>query len=1044
MAILSSYALYVVAVNALLATSLFDRIVNQDPETVLIRYRTGWSLLPGRIHARDLSIRSSDSNVEWLLALDEVTFDVSLLAFAERRFEVTRARGRGVRLRARQKLDAWPDTAERAATLPPIEGYPAFSVRPAGPPSLERWDDAHYHLWTVRLEDVIAEDVREVWIDHGRFEGSARVSGRFLLKPIRAVEVGPAHVEVREGRVTHGAARVLAEDLAGAADLTIDRFDPRFVEDGIYRWITLQTELRATFADPATLPFATPGDVYVSGRVEARRLALKVERGVLTDGTRLELGAKRVSVAKRNLVGAAALDVVVAVSDEGDGDRLRAEIGVHDLAIVRADAAAVIRAPRVVVTADARALDLADAPLRDAHATVELVDVDLADARALDPYVPPAAPVEIVAGAARARAKIELFAAERRASGSAELEARALDARLAKMRARGSFAVLGSFGAYRWDTGTLEDARLSLVVTDAVLSADRDPTEPKVSAGTLRLDARASVVDLDDPLRALEASFELPEASIVDVRLLDGYLPKRGMTVLSGRSRFELGGQVTIEDHVARGRLHARSKGLALRLGDVRVRASVEARARVHDFRWERGDLAIDDASIVATGVAVTRGADPRPLATVERIAVEVRSPGFDFGDPLARVDLRAAVAGGRVLDAMAVDAFLPDGAAYGFASDDGAFEATARLAIADHVAKGRARATARRMGVRTEPVTVRGDVEAEIDLDRWQVDEGVVSLGPSRLAIDGARGRFGRGATSELTVGHVELTGEVKDLRLAEPALRGVDARLVIHRAEVPDARALGTVLLPEGAAVRIESGAARAHGDLRISSSERASSGALTIEVARGGVAVRETHLAGDFGLHATLGGFDPDTLTFDLSGSRVTMREVAVERAAAETRRWKGDVLLERAALRLRDEPGLDAVVRLDADDARPLFGVLLRDSVPKLLVGLADMPRLAAYARLRFAPHVLVLSDVSASGGDVALRGAYALYDDDRRGAFVVEKGPFSVGLRLGNDGMTPRFFNLDAWLGAQQRNVAAKAKSTAAPPPDERERREPAR
>lgn len=1038
-ATLSVYALYVGAINAFLSTSLFDRIVNQDPETILIHYTSGWSLLPGRIHARDLSIRSSDSNVEWRLSLDEVTFDVSFLALAGQRFEVTRARGRGVRMLARQKLDAWPDTAEQAATLPQIEGYPAFSVRPAGPPSLERWDDDHYHLWTVKLEDVIAEDVREVWIDHARFEGSARVVGRFLLKPIRAVEVGPAHVDVREGRVTHGRSRPLAEDVAGTVDLTIDRFDPRFVEDGIFRWITARTELQATLADPATLPFALPGDVYVSSPVEARRLALNVARGVVTDGTRLELAARRVLVAKENLIGTAGLDAVISVTNAGDGDRLRAEIGVADLAIVRADAASVIHAPRISVTADARALDLADAPFHDAHASVELEDVDLDDARVLDPYIPAAAPIEIVGGSARARARLELFAADRRAAGSVELDATALDARLAKMRTRGSFAVLGSFDAYRWETGRLEDARLSLVVTNAALSAERDPTKPKIAADTLRLDARAAVVDLVDPLRALEVSFELPEASIVDVRLLDGYLPREQMTVLTGRSRVALGGRVTIEDHVARGTLHARAKELALQLGDVRVRAAVEARARVHDFHWERGDLAIDTASVVATGVSVTRGADPRALATVEQIAVDVESPGFDFGDPLARVDLRARIAGGRVLDAAAVDAFLPEETAYGFASDDGTFEATARLAIANHVAKGRARGVARRMGIRTSPVTVHGDVEAELAVERWAVDDGVLTLGPSRVAIDSARGRFGRGATSELTVGHVELTGEAKELRLAEPTLRGVDARLVIHRAEMPDARALGTVLLPEGAAVRIASGTARAHGDLRISSSERAGTGEISIEVARGGVALRETLLAGDFGLHATVGGFDPETLTFDLSGSRVTMREVAVEHAAAETRRWKGDVLLERAALRLLGEPGLDAVLRLDADDARPLLGVLLRDSVPKLLVGLADMPRLAGYARLRFAPHALVLSDVSASGGDVALRGAYALYDDDRRGAFVVEKGPFSVGLRLGNDGMTPRFFNLDAWLGAQQRNVAAKAKTTAKPPATDRDR-----
>ena len=221
-AFLSLYVLYVVGINVFLSTSLFDRYINFDREMLDVHFRKAWSLRPGRFHASELSIRSSDSNVEWILRLDEVSFDVALTAFASRRFEVTRARGRGVSMRARQKLDAQPVGNDGFAWLPPIDGFPPFSVRPALPDSLERWDDAKYKLFTVRLEDVVAEDVREVWIDSGRFEGKARVAGRFFLKPIRAVEIGPARVDILEGRVTAGPTVVLARDVAGTIDLTVD------------------------------------------------------------------------------------------------------------------------------------------------------------------------------------------------------------------------------------------------------------------------------------------------------------------------------------------------------------------------------------------------------------------------------------------------------------------------------------------------------------------------------------------------------------------------------------------------------------------------------------------------------------------------------------------------------------------------------------------------------------------------------------------------------------------------------------------------------
>jgi len=1040
-AVLSLYALYVVGINAFLSTSLFDRAINQDAEMLDVHYRRGWSVFPGTIHAKELSIRSSDSNVEWLLTIDEVEFDISFLGFLQRRFDVGRAHGRGISMRARQKLDAAPASLEEIAQLPPIPGFPAFSVSPAGPPSLERWYDSEYQLWTVRLEDVIAEDVREVWIDSGRFEGNARIVGRFYLKPIREVEIGPAHVHVREGRVTAGDAVAIAKRVAGTVDVTFTRFDPRSIQgSGVFRYVTARTELEASFADPATFPFALPGGLHVSSEVEARRLALRIDEGVLSPGTRVELTAPRVLVSKANIIGHAALELTSEVVKDHDASQLRASAELTDITITRSDSVGILRAPRVSFAADARELDLATEPLRDGHVVVELPEVDLPEASVLNGYLPEE--IGIAAGSARGSAHLELFSADRRVSGDGALHANDLAARLAKMRARGSFDVTASFGAFRWEQNLVEDAKLSVRVAHGKLSAEGDPTKPKVEAAELRLEARSQKIELDDPLRSLEASFEMPEASIVDVELLADYMPKSKMNVIRGRSRFALEGQVTIEEHLARGELHARSKGLGLELGDVHVRAAVDAHAKVHDWKWEHGDLAIDDASIDITGVTISKGGDSKELASIDRIAVGLRSPKFVFSDPLARADLRAKIAGGKVSDPAVLDAFLPEGATYGLAAEDGSFGADARLEITNHVARGEARATARRMGVRTAPFTVHGDTVVELAVDRWDLQKKILSLGASRLAITSVRGRFGKDGGSELTGDRIEVTGKARDLDIARPALQGVDARLVLEKTQIPDARAL-QVLFPAGKGVRIESGSASASGDVELSSSARTGKGSITLEIARGGIAISKTQLRGDFAVTAMVSGFDPDSSTIDLSGSRLAMREVSVNHAAAETTRWKGDAVLRDATLRLRapedgaqqqrtgkDGPALDAIVRLDADDARPLLGVLLRDSVPKFLVGLADMPKLEAYARLRVATDEVVVSHVSASGGDIALRGSFALYDEDRRGAFVVEKGPLSVGLRLDNVSAKPRFFDLDDWLKDQERNVKAK---TSGPP-----------
>jgi hypothetical protein len=1035
---LSLFLLYVVGINVFLSTSLFDTVVNGvDPVMLHIDYRKGWSIIPGRIHAEHLTIRSSDSNVEWILSLDEVDFDVSFLALARQRFDVSRAEGRGISMRARQKLDAAPESAAEVAHLPPIAGYPAFSVRPAGPPSPERWDDAQYRLWTVRLENVVAEDVREVWIDGGRFEGNARITGRFYLKPIRDVEVGPAHVAVREGKVTYGPSLGVAKKLAGSVDLTIDRFDPRAVPDNtILRHITLATELDGALADLGTLPLPLPASV--STEIDIDRLALKIDRGVLANGTRIDLSTGRLGVAKRNLLGRAAMDLRLAVVDE----TLGAKLSLRDVSIARSDDVAILSAPRIAVSADARALDLATEPFRDARIVTDLPHVELADARLLDAFIPKATPLDVRGGTAKAQGTVTYLVADHSATGSGHLHGNELDVRLSKLRVRGSFDVLGSFTGLRWSEGLVDDMRVSAAVTDGLLASHRDPAQPKVAVGSLFLDARAANVDLVDPLRAFDASFEMTDASIADVGLLRGYLPKDARAT----ARFGVEGRVTVAEHRARGRLHARTNALGVLVGDVQMHAQVDAQAKVHDWDWERGDLAIDDALVDVSGLTLTRSKDPAPLASIDRISVRLASPTFAFTAPFQQIELAAVLDGGRVADATVVDGLLPDGSTIGLASDAGTFEARGRFAIKGGIASGKARVNAKHMGVRTEAFAVDGDARLAVDLERWDLDRRTVSFGPSHLALREVHGRFGRKGTGELSMNALELAAKVKDLDLAKPSLRGVDARLVVDDAELPDARSLAA-MLPDGSAVRIESGSAYASGAIEISSSTNSATGTLDIDIQKGGIALNQTTLVGNFGVRAKILGYDADSSTLDISGSRVTLRDVKVAHASAETTAWRGDAALERATVcfgsdqRTASATGLDAVVKLDADNAKPVLGVLLRDSVPKFLVGLADMPRLEAYARVRLAPHAFVVSDVSASGGDVAVRGAYAIHGEDRSGAFVVEKGPFSVGLGLEKDGVSPRFFNLDVWLAAQEKSVKAKAPRVGQPgqriPPKER-------
>lgn len=933
----TGYVLYMVTLNVFLSTSLFDRVVNQDPVTLDVHYTRGWTLFPGTIHARNLSIRSSDSNVEWILRLDEVEFDVSFFGLAQKRFDVTRARGHGIRMRARRKLAVPPVNLEDVAHLPPIEGYPVYSMRPAGPPPLERWFDEHYALWTVRLANVIAEDVREVWVDQGRFEGRARVVGGFYLKPIRSVVVGPARVEAQPGsRVTLGRSTPIATDVDGSADLFIDRFDPRtLVNDDVLRYVSGKIALRARFADPATWPLALP--IHLSSVVDARQVRLEIERGVLRPGTRVELAAPRITVAKDEVIGRGPFELVAEVVPRaGEDPELRANLVLPDVSVVTADATVIGRARRVVVRADARALDLARQPLADVHVGIDVIDGHAPDAPRLARFLPRDARVRVLRGAVHARAHVDVFRAEGRASGTLALVGEALDLESGRTRVRGSLDGRVEVGNYRFGEHAAES--VSLV---------------------------------------------------------------------------------------------ARSDDLELDLRGMRARATLDARARARDVHLDTKQLTLDRAVVELADVRVRRRVGAGVLARIDRASAAVRAPCMSLAEPFARAFVDAEIDGAHVADPSTLDAFLPAKATYGFTADHGSFDARAHFRVEDGVVRGHAAAKARSMGFRGEAISFRGDTDVDVAVTRWDVARKTLDLGPSRVVARNVRGRIGdrRDVGGALTAKRIEVQAAATGVALAAPTLRGVDAKLRFEDVVLPDARSL-QFFVPARDGLRFVSGSARASGAVALSSSSRTAAGALGIDVDDGSFAINETELAGDFALRARFRGFDPDTSTIDLSGSTVTMRHVRVRGASAETAQWAGEITLDETALQFEgaasEAPRLDGVLHMDADDARPLLGVLLRRSVPKLLVGLVTMPRLRARARMHVSPNLVLLSDVSASGGDVAVRGTYGLYGNERRGAFIVEKGPLSVGIALEKKRVSAHFFNLGAWLGAHERTSRAKA------------------
>lgn len=740
-AILSLLLVWWIGANVFLSTSLFERVVNQDPRAVEIHFARAWSWWPGQAHAEKLSIRGTDSNIEWVLTLDDVDFDVSLPLLTKRHFHITRARGSGIAFRGRLLVESPRATPEYVAQLPPIPGLPAVAFRPSEPPPKEVWSDADWDLWTIQLENVIAEDVREIWIDGARFQGKARIAGGFYLKPIRHVVIGPVEATVQSGGVRLDGKPAL-ESLSGLWGVSVDAFDPRYVHgDDVLAFVSLRTALRAHVPDVANLGLDVPG-VLPRGTVDVDALDLHVRRGVLAEPSHVALRAP--SLAAKTKFGRVMAHVGLEADVKGSAPDARLE-GRLELTEVAAPG---VRLRGATVKGDAGELALKRLG-RDLHVVAEAPDVTFHDPPAL------------------------ASAAQRHLGRAAEVHARG--------RAAGRF---------------------------------------------------------------------------------EGWLGEE-------RAR----GEVTIDE--------AR---LDLRADDVRARGVAKVRGAIASLRWAEGRVRGAELDVELGRVSVENAAG-RPLLLVKQIVSTGRLPSLDLARPdLRSATVRAAVSGGKLPDARALNAFLPPGSPLAVESGEGDVEGIVVLAPERGVGQGNVTVSVRRAGLRLNDARVLGDLRVEGRVDGIGVGGDPMRLGGSRVIVDRAR------------------------------------------------------------------------------------------------------------------------------VSGS------------SADTAAWRGVVDVVRGELALAGGPRVDALVRVDAHDASPLLGLLLQNRLPNIVVDAARMPDLNGALRLTVSKDAMAVRDLNLRGGDVGVQGSWATTNARGVGAFIVRKGPLSVGLDVEPDGTSVRVFGLDGWLADRRRAV----------------------
>lgn len=279
--------LYLAFVNLFLnlgGLSLAFASTNQVNVTI----SSGWSVWPGRVHAKNVRFTFQDHNVQFSIDMASAFLVIHLIELPRQVFHASHLRGDGVVFRMRHRIDPWSKYEPVVGTFPPIPEFLTPAVFEARVPE-RQLTDAEYNLWTVHFDDVDAQ-VAEAWVQMFRYRGKGRVRGAFQLEPARKLWVGPGLLELEPGALSVGANRV-ANGLHGRIECTVHPFDVRPVQGfDPLRYISAHIRLDSPTLDPRAFAlFGSEPAPRISSNGGSLHMDVQTRHGVLTNESRVDI-----------------------------------------------------------------------------------------------------------------------------------------------------------------------------------------------------------------------------------------------------------------------------------------------------------------------------------------------------------------------------------------------------------------------------------------------------------------------------------------------------------------------------------------------------------------------------------------------------------------------------------------------------------------------------------------------------------------------------------------------------------------------------------
>jgi hypothetical protein len=310
-----------------------------------------------------------------------------------------------------------------------------------------------------------------------------------------------------------------------------------------------------------------------------------------------------------------------------------------------------------------------------------------------------------------------------------------------------------------------------------------------------------------------------------------------------------------------------------------------------------------------------------------------------------------------------------------------------------------------------------------------WKVrDARGHALGALDIALDRWELRKKGGRTARIRGEDLAMQFTTRDLALASP-FGDFDATFRVRRATVPDF-SIYNDYLPASAGLKILGGTATISGALT-ARKDHVDAGEVELYGADIGAQYRAVKMTGDITVHTQITGADLEKGTFDIPGSSIHIRDVAVdEDGSRDVERWWTEIDLDKARIRLGDKPFIDAQVHTRMRDLRPVLAVFAAQaSLPKWTRGLLSADGAAGTFKLLIQDDGVRIDDLVISGDGLKAQARANLTNQEKRGALLLTKSGFSIGFDLTNDDVDVNIFNPTSkfYEGAAKQRAAEQSR-----------------